>query len=459
VLALTLWSWSSSTYLKSLSCLALSHPSSSSPSLLSLSLSLSNGWQQLQQDGRMKAPTIINPLTGRRIRLGGRTYQKFLMDQQQQQQQQQQEQQQWIQYNNTLVPLMTATNENNDNDNDHSEDILHPFANIHHRDDWFVLSPLLIPNDNQDDEEETLTEAIVQQSSSLPPLDILCVYKPSQLHCVPPRQKPQPSPPPSTKEEDQSCSTMDLTTQIQQLYFPTAKPCHRLDYDTSGIMVYGLTPETHSYLSQQFQNRVVQKTYLALCQGHFSTDHGTVNIPIGKQLRMPEGYHTWALQQHQQQQLYGSGDDNNNINNVKGKVDDGSILLKPRPAVTHYKVLERRRQHHHHLPQEDGKYFSTFTTLVELQPETGRGHQLRLHCQALGHAIVGDTLHGNVYPNDDDRSPKMAVISPRLCLHAHRLELNLLCYQGDDGRLEVTNTKTHGLARPIRMRVESTSPF
>ncbi|KAG7337624.1 ribosomal large subunit pseudouridine synthase ARluA-like protein [Nitzschia inconspicua] len=155
--------------------------------------------------------------------------------------------------------------------------------------------------------------------------------------------------------------------------------------DKCGIMVYGLTATAHSFISKQFQDRLVNKTYLALCHGHFQYDQGLVDIPIGKQLT-PEGYHVWALKRN---------DD-----------DDESILIKPRSAVTQYQVLDRRRQ-------DDIDY-----TLVELYPQTGRGHQLRLHCQALGHAIIGDTLHG-------DRTERDGPLSPRLCLHAHRLELEL----------------------------------
>ncbi|KAG7343817.1 ribosomal large subunit pseudouridine synthase A [Nitzschia inconspicua] len=336
--------------------------------------SLVKSWKRLSE--RTEEPKIVNPETGRLMTTGGKTHQKLSLKRQ------------WIQYNRSLFALGDTIKPTSDPDNNS------PISAT--LDKWYVVTPHLI---------DTLG---TNNDSYHQPIDVLFVHKPSQMHSVPPR-----------RQATSDSSPADLTSQIQN-YFPTAKPCHRLDYDTSGIMVYGLTATAHSFISKQFQDRLVNKTYLALCHGHFQYDQGLVDIPIGKQLT-PEGYHVWALKRN---------DD-----------DDESILIKPRSAVTQYQVLDRRRQ-------DDIDY-----TLVELYPQTGRGHQLRLHCQALGHAIIGDTLHG-------DRTERDGPLSPRLCLHAHRLELELdpsMC-----GGTGWSNNRMDGnsmISKRARVIAEIRSPF
>ncbi|KAG7371357.1 ribosomal large subunit pseudouridine synthase ARluA-like protein [Nitzschia inconspicua] len=347
--------------------------------------SLVKGWKRLLE--RTEKPKIVNPETGRLITTGSKTHQNLLLKRQ------------WIEFNRSLVALgetttLTFDRDNNNNNNNNNNNSLISKT----LDEWYIVTPQLI---------DTLG---TNNDSYLQPIDVLCVHKPSQMHSVPPRRQAATSDAPA-----------DLTSQIQD-YFPTAKPCHRLDYDTSGIMVYGLTATAHSFISHQFQDRLVNKTYVALCHGHFQHDQGLVDIPIGKQLT-PEGYHVWALKRN---------DD-----------DDQSILIKPRSAVTQYQVLDRRRQ-------DNIDY-----TLVELYPQTGRGHQLRLHCQALGHAIIGDTLHG-------DRTERDGPLSPRLCLHAHRLELELELDPSMCGGTGWSNNRMDGnsmISKRARVIVESRSPF
>ena len=151
---------------------------------------------------------------------------------------------------------------------------------------------------------------------------------------------------------------------------------HRLDMDTSGVMVFAKTDQAQRELNWQFERRGVQKTYLAEVTGQI-LDSGTVDLPLMRD---------WP-------------------NRPLQKVDDAG-----KPSVTHWRVLARK----------------TESCVVELTPETGRSHQLRVHMAAVGHAMLGDVFYA---------TPKVAMQSDRLMLHAHRLCLTL---PGDDVQTCIT---------------------
>lgn len=138
---------------------------------------------------------------------------------------------------------------------------------------------------------------------------------------------------------------------------------HRLDRATSGVMVCAKNQEMLSWLQQQFSDRKVTKTYLAVIEGTMPSETGRIEMPITRNLSRPQSF-----------MVDGAG----------------------RPASTNYQVLK-----------SEGLY-----SLVELSPETGRTHQLRVHLAQLGHPIVGDELY---------RGKK----APRLLLHAFCLEITL----------------------------------
>jgi len=139
---------------------------------------------------------------------------------------------------------------------------------------------------------------------------------------------------------------------------------HRLDRATSGVMVCAKTPEAHSWLQKQFSRRRVKKTYSAIISGHMEPPEAVIDMPIERNPKLPQTFRVGA----------------------NGK-----------PAVTHYTTKQA---------------LETYSQL-ELKPETGRTHQLRVHLGHFGHPIVGDTLYGGE-PAD------------RLYLHAHQLEITLL---------------------------------
>jgi 23S rRNA pseudouridine1911/1915/1917 synthase len=121
---------------------------------------------------------------------------------------------------------------------------------------------------------------------------------------------------------------------------------HRLDRNTSGVIVIAKTPRAHRTLAKHFRERRVKKFYLALVCGTVEQDQGEIAAPIGYD---PKVWPHWRV------------------------ISDG------RPAETHYRVKRRFNTH----------------TLLELEPLTGRTHQLRIHCNMIGHPIIGDPIYSS----------------------------------------------------------------
>ncbi|WP_370972145.1 RluA family pseudouridine synthase [Enterobacter wuhouensis] len=154
--------------------------------------------------------------------------------------------------------------------------------------------------------------------------------------------------------------------------FPGCTLVHRLDFGTSGIMAIARNKAINAALCHQFSQRAVRKVYAALLCGHVENDEGIIDAPIAKDPAL------FPLM---------------SICAVTGK-----------PARSRYRVIER-------FYQATGLPL----TRVELTPETGRTHQLRIHCQQLGHPILGCDLYGGLeWPG--------AGMTPRLMLHASGLD-------------------------------------
>ncbi|MBR2998583.1 RluA family pseudouridine synthase [Candidatus Saccharibacteria bacterium] len=137
---------------------------------------------------------------------------------------------------------------------------------------------------------------------------------------------------------------------------------HRLDRDTSGVVILAKSPEVQSFLKRQFQDRKTHKTYYAVVEGRPKLDEAVLNLPLARDLKRPTTFRVDA----------------------NGK-----------EAETYYKVIK-----------SNDKY-----SLVELKPKTGRTHQLRVHMKYLGHPILGDIVYGKK--------------DKRLYLHANKLEITL----------------------------------
>ncbi|WP_153130422.1 tRNA pseudouridine(65) synthase TruC [Dechloromonas hortensis] len=134
-------------------------------------------------------------------------------------------------------------------------------------------------------------------------------------------------------------------------------PAHRLDRGTSGVLLFGLSSEIASRLGKQFEAGTVEKRYLAVVRGH-PPEHGSIDHPLRRQR-----------------------DDYEFAGDRRSEV--------PQSALTHYRRLAEVE-----LPIAVDRYPSSRYALVELNPVTGRKHQLRRHLKHIAHPIIGDATHG-----------------------------------------------------------------
>jgi 23S rRNA pseudouridine1911/1915/1917 synthase len=152
---------------------------------------------------------------------------------------------------------------------------------------------------------------------------------------------------------------------------------HRLDKDTSGAMVVAKTPAVHEHLARQFKDRSVRKTYLAIVRGEMKADRGEIRFPIGR--------------------------------HPTDRKKMSTIAAKKRAAETHYRVRE----------------VLIGATLLELNLKTGRTHQIRVHCAAIHHPVLGDTVYGGRNPaavrTDAGIRRNVSATAHRQMLHAWRL--------------------------------------
>ena len=151
---------------------------------------------------------------------------------------------------------------------------------------------------------------------------------------------------------------------------------HRLDRETSGVMVLAKTQESFFFLKEQFQNRGIKKVYNAVVWGNIKTDTGVIDAPIG---RSGKDFRQWSA-----------------TRGARGNL---------REAVTEYKVLSRF--------EEDREKF----VFLEVYPRTGRTHQIRVHMKYLGNPIVGDTLYAP--------GRGVALGFKRVALHARSITLSV----------------------------------
>ncbi len=162
-----------------------------------------------------------------------------------------------------------------------------------------------------------------------------------------------------------------LSTRIQH-EFPDARIVHRLDMSTSGLIIFARGIEMQKILSEQFRERRINKRYIAILSGLPDKTSGEIDLPLGAD---------WP-------------------NRPKQKVD----FISGKPSLTKYCI-----QTSHNCDCSSAYVPATKFSRVELEPVTGRTHQLRVHLAAIGHPIVGDCLY-NGHP------------SYRLMLHAWKLD-------------------------------------
>ncbi|PID66540.1 MAG: RNA pseudouridine synthase [Gammaproteobacteria bacterium] len=182
--------------------------------------------------------------------------------------------------------------------------------------------------------------------------DIVAVSKPAWLLSVPGRGKDK----------------MDSVAYRVQQKYADARTVHRLDWATSGVMIMALNARAHRHLNKQFADRQTQKRYIAVVGGIVEKEEQCIALPLRCD---------WE-------------------NRPRQIVD----WEQGKPSQTHVSV--------------DSRDTDKRQTRLILRPVTGRSHQLRVHCQQIGHAIIGDQLYA---------PPVWRDISPRLLLHAEWLQV------------------------------------
>ena len=180
--------------------------------------------------------------------------------------------------------------------------------------------------------------------------DLVAVDKPSGLLSIPGRGD----------------ALADSALQRVILRWPTAQAVHRLDLDTSGLLVFATRGKAARSLMAQLRERTVKKRYIAWVDGELRDEQGLIDLPLSREAGRPRSF----------------------IDPVAG-----------RPSRTRFAVAAR----------------APGRTLLELSPETGRSHQLRVHLMSLGHVILGDRFYGDA---------RVAAAAPRLMLHAEGLGLS-----------------------------------
>lgn len=179
---------------------------------------------------------------------------------------------------------------------------------------------------------------------------------------------------PDRYHEDKPSLASVILTQ-----FPTARPLHRLDFETSGVVLFCITPEAFGWYSDQFEKRTISKRYTAITEGRMLKEEGLIDEPLFT-------------------------------------LTTGTVVISKRgkSSQTQWKLHEAFKHH----------------SLVEANPLTGRTHQIRVHLSSIGHPIVGDTLYGsagqlylsrlkgkNKYRLGKDEEEERPLLS-RIALHA-----------------------------------------
>lgn len=199
-----------------------------------------------------------------------------------------------------------------------------------------------------------------EQCQLAPVIDLPIIYKDDNVIVI---NKPEGIISHATGRYPAEESVASFIRQLTNQPGERAGLVHRLDRDTSGVMICAANTASLVYLQEQFAKRRVQKTYLALVKGRPRLTEATINRPIERSRRQPQSF---------------------------------TVRASGRPAITYYRIIQSYSE----------------ATLLLLKPLTGRTHQLRVHLSSLDHPIIGDRLY-------------RGTVAERLMLHASELKLDL----------------------------------
>jgi len=191
---------------------------------------------------------------------------------------------------------------------------------------------------------------------------------------------------------------------------------HRLDKDTSGILLIAKNDKALEFFQKQFKKRKVIKKYLALVVGNFKTKKGKIETLIGR-----------SPKDRRKQKVYLPGEPKAKGKKLREAITEFSVLTRLRPTFTEVSAGK----------QGSGSQ-ERYYTLVEARPKTGRKHQLRVHFSNLGHPIAGDRIYG--FKNQP--SPKNL---SRLFLHSHYLKIK----SPKGGEIEIKSALPKDLKRAL----------
>jgi len=214
---------------------------------------------------------------------------------------------------------------------------------------------------------------------------------------------------------------------------------HRLDMDTSGIVIFAKDKDSMSNLQASFRDRNVSKTYVALVCGHISlkVDSGSIDLPLQRDHKHPPFMRVATdISEMEARQVV------KDLNHAGYKK---MIKKKPKPSQTMFRVLRRE-----YVRGKDNEEKIPVTRL-ELTPITGRTHQLRVHCAAIGHPILGDPAYGimgEASPNGGFEEKALEKIVPTRA--SIKLQIRLDKFVKDNDQCMCLHAKTLCIEHPKR---------
>jgi len=267
--------------------------------------------------------------------------------------------------------------------------------------------------------------------------DIVVTDKPSGILCVP-GVNHNPSLLGLVHEQFSSSAPEDSKMKRDTMIV------HRLDMDTSGLVIFGRTMRAVSKLHEFFRKKQVDKRYEALVCGHVKPDEGLIDLPLQRDHERPPFMRVSTPSSEAAAAKV--------VEDLQHHGWKKIMKKKPKPSQTEFTVIERTV-----LPQTDLP-----VTRLSLNPITGRTHQLRVHCAAMGHPIVADPtygIYGESSANGGFSEAVMDTIAPSRASIKLQKEINVLLEQGKNMCLHAKKLEIKHPINGEKMTWEAPTPF